>query len=220
MKETKRELIERFTRLGALFHRYHLHRFKTHGPFVNPHRGQGRVLSILKMQPEISQKDLSYLLDMSKQSLAELLGKLEKSGYVTRTQSEQDRRAYLIKLTDEGRENLSETVEADETDDMREIGKGFDCLNEEEQQNLSEYLERIIAEMEKQMADSGINDDNAFHEQLREQFFANGGFVHPHRAFGDFFHHLFRVQDGSDPRMRGHEHGHGRICTEARKEEI
>lgn len=34
------------------------------------HIGQGRVLAILKLKPEISQRDLSYLLDMSKQSLA------------------------------------------------------------------------------------------------------------------------------------------------------
>jgi DNA-binding MarR family transcriptional regulator len=82
----------RFARLEMLMRRSHMHKFRSHGPFGNPHGGQGRVMAILKMQPEIGQKELGYLLDMSKQSLAELLGKLEKSGYITRTQSEQDHR--------------------------------------------------------------------------------------------------------------------------------
>ena len=72
-------------RLEGLLHRHMaVGRQRT---FMNPHRGQGRVLSILKLKPEITQKELTYLLDMSKQALGELLKKLENCGYITRTPS-------------------------------------------------------------------------------------------------------------------------------------
>lgn len=83
MNERERELTALFTHFEALMRREMMERFRSRGPFVNPHRGQGRIMSILKMEPEISQKELSYLLDMSKQGLAELLTKLEAAEYIT-----------------------------------------------------------------------------------------------------------------------------------------
>ncbi|MDR3305406.1 MAG: MarR family transcriptional regulator [Clostridiales Family XIII bacterium] len=161
-------------------------------------------MAILKMQPEIGQKELGYLLDMSKQSLAELLGKLEKSGYITRTQSEQDRRAYIVTLTDKGRKDLSDPAENDEADDGRGIGSGFDCLNDEEQKTFSEYLGRITAELERQLPD-GDADDFAFAAQMREQFFANQGFGGRRYDCGEFF-----GREGFDPRTRdGGSRPHG-----------
>lgn len=145
MKESKKEIVERFLRLQSLLHRYQIQNFMNFGPWGNPQRGQGRVLSILKMKPEISQKELTYLLDMSKQALAELLSKLEKSGYIKREPSEEDRRSFIIKLTEAG------AAAAGEMDDTpTELTKLFDCLNEEELSNLNEYLKRIIDQFEEQ----------------------------------------------------------------------
>src|SRR5471030_1811846 len=109
MNEDKIDLIEEFVRVQWLFHRYHQQNHTHHGPMGDPTRGQGRVLTILKMQPEISQKDLSYLLDMRPQSLGEILSKFEKSGYITRTPSETDRRVMNIKLTKNGIETIGTT---------------------------------------------------------------------------------------------------------------
>jgi DNA-binding MarR family transcriptional regulator len=192
MSEGMKDLVEQFVRLEMLMRRSHLHKFREHGPFGNPHRGQGRVMAILKMQPEIGQKELGYLLDMSKQSLAELLGKLEKSGHITRTQSEQDHRAYIVKLTDKGRESLAGTAENEKDDDGCGIGSEFDCLNDEEQKTFGGYLERIIEELERQLPDSDA-DDFAFAAQMREQFFANQGFGGRRHGFGEFF-----ARDGFD----------------------
>ena len=140
---------------------------------MNPHRGQGRILAILKLQPEIGQKELGYLLDMSKQALAELLGKLEKNGYITRTQSERDRRSYIVKLTDSGREALPDTNAPDA--EIGEADAAFDCLNEEEQRNLTDYLSRIISTLEEKFNDSGEEDDD-YADFYRERFFARHGF--------------------------------------------
>ncbi len=147
MNEEKIDLIEEFVRVQWLFHRYHQQNHTHHGPMGDPTRGQGRVLTILKMQPEISQKDLSYLLDMRPQSLGEILSKLEKGGYITRTPSESDRRVMNIKLTKKGIETIGTTEQE------FSFNKLFECLSEEEQKNLSGYIRRIIETLEAQIGD-------------------------------------------------------------------
>jgi DNA-binding MarR family transcriptional regulator len=143
INEKKHDLLERFIHIQWLFIRHHHHSHRLHGPTGNPYSGQGRVLKLLKMQPEISQKDLSELLDMRPQSLGELLSKLERNGYITRTASESDKRVMTVRLTEKG-------AEAGNPDERQpDDGDLFDCLSEEEQDNLSEYLDRIINEFEK-----------------------------------------------------------------------
>lgn len=48
------------------------------------------MLAILKLKPVISREELTYLLNMSKQSVAEFVTNLEKNGYITREPSEDD----------------------------------------------------------------------------------------------------------------------------------
>lgn len=75
----------------------------------------------------MSQKELTYLLDMSKQSVAELIKKLEKENYITREASTKDKHMMIIKLTQKG------SNAAEETDDISlENTTLLDCLNEEE----------------------------------------------------------------------------------------
>lgn len=171
------DLTEQFTRIEWLLHRYHQRNHTHHGPMGDPRKGQGRVLAVLKMKPEISQKDLLYLLDMRPQSLGELLSKLEKSGYITRTQSETDRRVMNIKLTKEGTEATEQEFSFD---------KLFECLNEEEQINLSGYLNRIIETIEAQLGDEQTEFDPREHgshsfEEGFGGFPGGGGF--PGRGF-------------------------------------
>ncbi|MBP9478421.1 MAG: MarR family transcriptional regulator [Sebaldella sp.] len=148
MNKKTLNLFGQFARVEWLLHRYHQHNHRVHGPMGDPHRGQGRILALLKMQPEISQKDLVFLLDMRPQSLGELLMKLERAGYITRTPSEADRRVMNIKLTDEG---------AKVTEHQNSFEKLFNCLNEEEQEILSGYLNRITEGLEKQFSEDGLD---------------------------------------------------------------
>jgi DNA-binding MarR family transcriptional regulator len=133
-------IAELFHRVVTLMRRQqHKHHHEHCG---DPYRGQGRVLSILKMQPDISQKDIGFILDMRNQSLSELLMKLERSGYITRTPSEKDRRVMDIHLTELG------MAAAEQTEKRQHYGRQiFDCLTPEEQDNLSDYLKRIITQM-------------------------------------------------------------------------
>lgn len=150
--ENNTNIMELFSKAAMLMHRYQYHGGRERGIFQNPHRGQGRILSVLKMQPEISQKELSYLLDMSNQSLSELLSKLEKSGFVTRTQSETDRRVMNVKLTESGMDAAKQTEQ--QKLDGEEF---FDCLTEEERGNIVHCLNKIINEFENKMAEQGFD---------------------------------------------------------------
>ncbi|MCL1970123.1 MAG: MarR family transcriptional regulator [Candidatus Bathyarchaeota archaeon] len=184
MKEQRKQLAILFTHLDELLFRYQIQTRVKEG--FTPYSGQGRVLAILKMQPEIVQKELGYLLDISKQALSELLDKLEKNGYITRTQSEKDRRSFVIKLTDTGRQAIPNENNQTDNNYLEEI---FDCLNPEEQTNLTNYIEQIIPTLEKKVN----TEEDAFAEFFRERFFAKHGNKHDaFRGFWGFNHHHHR----------------------------
>lgn len=151
MNEQATELSEKLARLQWLMHKHHLRTHAENGPMADTTRGQGRILAILKMQDGISTKDLSYLLGIRVSSLNELLAKMEKSGYITREPSASDKRVMLIKLTEKGREERAQEKSPDAV---------FACLSEEEQVAFASYLDRMIAAMEAELAES--DDEGQF----------------------------------------------------------
>lgn len=141
-------LWEKYVRMDGLLRRYAqmCRQARGHeGP--DPHRGQGRVLSLLKLQPEISQRELSYLLDMRAQSLGELLFKLERSGYITRTPSEEDKRVLIIRLTPEGLTE-AEKIEAAQS----EVRSPFDLLDAADKEILERIIDTFIEALEAKVA--------------------------------------------------------------------
>ncbi|PKM72942.1 MAG: MarR family transcriptional regulator [Firmicutes bacterium HGW-Firmicutes-16] len=143
MSTNETNLLEEFNGVSKLLSKYQLWHYRKFGPSGDPHRGQGRVLAILKLQPEISQKDLGYLLDMRNQSLGELLGKLEKSGAIIREPSQEDRRSMNIRLTEYGAKLIGQSGRKPD-----DIGRVFDCLSEDERDKLHEILGRLSGELE------------------------------------------------------------------------
>ncbi len=140
MSELNTTVVRQMQQLQTLMHRMAFHGFTADGKAAhNPYRGQGKVLSLLKRQPEISQKELADLLDMSKQSLAELLGKMEKSGYISREPSTTDKRSVVIRLLPEGEKAIAEMDGS-----SLEVMHVFDCLEQEELARFSESLTRVI----------------------------------------------------------------------------
>lgn len=146
MKGQEKILLEKLTQLQDLLVRYGHRGRMARGPMGNPYRGQGRILKLLRLKPEISQRDLLELLDMRPQSLGELLGKLERDGYITRAPLEEDRRVMMIRLTEKGAYPQEEA--SDEVDLL-------DCLTGEEQVILEGYLDRMIARLEQVLAEMG-----------------------------------------------------------------
>lgn len=192
MNNNHSDLFEQFVRLEWLLHRYHQQNHKYHGPMGDTYRGQGRVLALLKLKPEISQKELSNILDIRSQSLGELLTKLEKSGYITRTPSETDRRVMDIHLTEEGKQA------AEQPEQQLDSTELFGCLNEEEQAAFSDYLNRIISALEQQLGDGDSVPDPHRHHHFGE------------RGFGMF------PQMGGRPPFDGRDFGHRPDMEDAR----
>lgn len=179
MNDYKSELFEQLIRLEWLLRYRHMQMHRERGPMGDPHRGQGRILALLNLQPEIGQKELSAILDIRSQSLGELLAKLERQGYITRTPSAADHRAMDIRLTEAGKAAAGQPGEPAEPDSP------FGCLAEEEQAALSGYLERLIKSWEGQLAAAGGEGDfPSGHGRGARGFGGRGGFPGFDRGHG------------------------------------
>lgn len=140
MDEMYKDIYKKLMTLQWLLRRYQMMNCKEHNIYENRNEGQGRVLALLKIQPEIATKDMAYLLGIKQQSLNELLKKLEKSGYVKRKPSKEDKRVMIVCLTEEGKKVKQKEEE------YKEI---FDCLTNEELEQFSSYIDRIFSSLEE-----------------------------------------------------------------------
>lgn len=104
----------------------------------NLSKGQGRVLAILKKKDNIATKDLATILGISISALNSLLNKLKKNGYIVKEPSKEDKRVFLIKLTEKGR---SFTIEPSVDYNI------FDCLDDNQKKEFNNCLNSIIKEV-------------------------------------------------------------------------
>jgi DNA-binding MarR family transcriptional regulator len=87
---------------------YYLHEaFLHHGLDVS--KEQMIVLKKLHHEDGLNQNELAHLTWRDKSSLARLLAKMERKGYIIRRQHDLDKRANLVFLTDCGREIFRNT---------------------------------------------------------------------------------------------------------------
>ncbi|GAA1857681.1 MarR family winged helix-turn-helix transcriptional regulator [Myceligenerans crystallogenes] len=139
-------------------------------PWQDPTQGQGRVLALLKLQPETTQKELTFLLGMSRQSLAELLAKLEKQGLVEREPSPDDKRVVVVRLTAAGQEAEQAATEPAPAGDL------LDVLEDDEVARLSAYLGRVLERAETEFGEEFTERREAFEEMRRRGGFGPAGF--------------------------------------------
>lgn len=118
-------------------------------PWRDPRNGQGRVLAVLKLKPEMTQRELTYLMGMSRQSMAELLRKLETQGLIKREPSPDDRRAVTVTLTEAGH-NAAQDTDPDTAARLTFL----ECLTDDEVAQLADYLGRIIERLEQESDDN------------------------------------------------------------------
>ena len=135
------------------------------------------MLALLQLKPETTQKDLTFLLGMSRQATAELLSKLEKQGLIEREPSADDKRVVVVRLTEAGKATEQATERPPHgTPEL------LDVLDDDEVAQLSGYLARILERAETEWA---------------------GEFGERREAFEEFW----RSRGGFDPRMRGFGRG-------------
>lgn len=185
------DLARKVAHMGHLIHRYAGAQARRQGALVDPLRGQGRVLALLKAKPETTQRELSYLLDMRQQSLSELLAKLEEKGFVTREKSAEDGRVTVVRLTDAG------VGAAPSPNEMQGQADVLDCLSEEERTQLDALSTKVISSLEEKLGQMGIDSRRG---------------PHHHGRHGHCHHH-----DG--PHGHGGRCGHGRPCHDEPRDE-
>ncbi len=72
------------------------------------------VLAALAGGAELSQQDLSQLINLDPTTVVALIDELERAGHVERRRNPADRRRYILRLTDEGRAALVEAEQVAE----------------------------------------------------------------------------------------------------------
>ncbi|MGW0820128.1 MarR family winged helix-turn-helix transcriptional regulator [Streptomyces sp. NPDC002845] len=99
------------------------------------------VLASLAGGPELSQQDLSRLLNLDPTTVVTVIDEMERNQHVERRRNPADRRRYNLILTDSGREVL---VAADKV--VTEVESAFfGMLAEDERQVLHKMLGRMLA---------------------------------------------------------------------------
>lgn len=119
-------------------------------------QGQGKILLILSDSDNLSQRDLVERLNMTPQSVAEFVRKLESRGLVSRKKSTTDKRVTIVSLTKEGR------IETEKR--TRIIPKYLRALNDEELKQLNNILDKINAQMYLDIKDADPTLHNKYHQ--------------------------------------------------------
>lgn len=101
---------------------------------------QKKVLALLAEHTDgITQRELTEILGIHRASVSELLGKLEKKGFIVRTADEKDRRQVQVALTEKGKNELPDGS-------SKEHGPSilFEVLTDEEKTSLYSILGKLI----------------------------------------------------------------------------
>ena len=130
--------------LLALFRRAAHFMARAHHHQGHAHHAQKHVLALLKEKGPLNQRDLLDLLGIRSASLSELLAKLERGGLITREKDEQDRRNYVISISEEGNAAVTDH-EAEQRAGAEAI---FAPLTGEERQQMGELLIKVIVALE------------------------------------------------------------------------
>lgn len=112
---------------------------KTSHKNMNFFSGRYKCLFLLDEAGTITQRRLSHILEIRSTSLSEVLSKLEKKGYITRTLSETDKRTYIISVTPDGRKE-AQRVRGIRLKEHHEL---TDPLSDDDMYALYKILEKI-----------------------------------------------------------------------------
>lgn len=104
------------------------------------YRSQHRILMCIHDHPNISQKELARLNDVTSATIAVTLKKLEKGGYISRAVDERDNRFNQISVTEKGQQVVKDSRRI-----FSEVEKAmFSGLTREDFAVLGGYFDRIM----------------------------------------------------------------------------
>lgn len=125
------------------------------------HHGQSRLLSIIARHERIGQNELAREMGIRAASVGELLGKLERNGYISRSTNVKDKRQLDVSLTPIGRSALGDYSNHENT--FAETV--FASLTDEERTQLARLLGKITASLSERY--SGATDNSREHHRRR-----------------------------------------------------
>lgn len=176
--------------------RAYRHAYKQEGPAADVSRGQGRVLSLLKLRDGIATKEMAEILGIRVSSLNETLARMERDGIIERRPSEQDKRVMLMYLTEDGAAIDSPRAKLAQTT--------FDGFSEDELEAFGGFLDRVTENLESELGED-YRDYVKRGKERHEEFVREAGRGHwgpggpGPRPWGD---------EGA-PGPHGGPHGHG-----------
>lgn len=142
MKELYRATAEIFRRTDYMLRRCIGKKLRTLDEEV--YRSQHRLLMMLGKNPNCSQNELALILDVSPAAVAVSLGKLEKSGYITRVTSTDDRRSNQVAISEKGNRVIRNSIKLfDEVESTM-----FRDFSEEEVHQFQGFLQRACRNLE------------------------------------------------------------------------
>lgn len=162
MNEMNQNLLEKYMDTHKMMMRCLHQHHRKYGQMSTQCSGQGRILKILNIKPEIMQKELAEILAIRPQSLGETLSKLEEAGYISRIQSETDRRNIIVSITEEGKQAISNENESENEMDV------FSCLLDEEKEQFNHILEKLINYLKEQDINHECKCKGMEHHQERK----------------------------------------------------
>ena len=179
----------------------HGHDRREGGGDCGRHRGQGRVISLLRQEHDgISQRDLVELLNIRPSSLSEMLDKLESHGLIERRQHETDKRVSNVFITEKGRDAAAHAEEARQ----KSADTLLAALEPQEQESLSTLLGKVIGSLEAGLGDAEERHCCGHHGGKRHgKGCKHGDHGHGDHGHGRHHHRGHEEQSGRD----GHEHG-------------
>jgi DNA-binding MarR family transcriptional regulator len=143
------------------------------------------TLKILVTEENVTAGRIAEVLDIKPSSVTQIIKKLEEAGAVIREKSTTDSRVTLVKITDKGRESLTEHGSISQT--LKEVL--FKDFAEEELRQLNSYLERMnenisSSEFQEKLAEvfgddkrwERFNTMSAHFGRAREQMMERSGF--------------------------------------------
>ncbi len=132
---------------------------------LDPTRGRGRIIAMLKIKDGLSAKELAQVLGIRVSSLNETLAKMEKDGLIERKPSDADKRVVLIYLTEAGC-----NIEIEQRDEVDML----DGFSDDELTQLSDYISRMLKNVEEDFDENFVADMHAEWD-ARERLFSSAG---------------------------------------------
>ena len=137
-----------------------LHFIRTHAMMekIGLYPGQHPLLFILREEPDgLSQKEIAARMSVKPATIAVMIHRMEKSGYVVRKHDETDRRVSRVFITDSGRKIVDQLAK-DRIQLEEECFQGF---SEQEMAQFQAMLDRVAKNLQ---AVTGLEQTKAVRE--------------------------------------------------------